>query len=32
MGYCDCKYCKRFIGDCGNHFKDLYGHTNFNIP
>ena len=32
MGYCDCKYCKKFIGDCGNHFKDSYGHINFDIP
>ena len=32
MGYCDCKYCKKFIGDCGNHFMDSYGHINFDIP
>ena len=30
--YCDCKYCKKYKGDCGNHFIDSNGHINFEIP
>lgn len=32
MSWTDSKYCKNFKGDCGNHFVDLNGHTNFDIP
>ena len=28
----ECKNCKKFIGDCGNHHKDAFGHTNYEIP
>jgi hypothetical protein len=32
LSYHSCKYCEKFSGDCGNHFKDKYGHTDFEIP
>lgn len=28
----DCINCKKYIGDCGHHFKDIYGHIDFEIP
>lgn len=27
-----CKSCKKYKGDCGNHFKDWLGHIDYNIP
>lgn len=27
-----CRNCKRYKGDCGHHFVDSEGHTNFYIP
>lgn len=31
MSWYDCKYCKNYKGDCGNHHKDSNGHTNFDV-
>lgn len=31
MNWYDCKYCKDYKGDCGNHYKDGNGHINFEI-
>ena len=27
-----CKTCKKYKGDCGNHFKDEFNHIHFDIP
>ena len=27
-----CKTCKKYNGDCGNHFKDEFNHVHFDIP
>lgn len=27
-----CKTCKKYKGDCGNHFKDEFNHIDFDIP
>lgn len=32
MIYKDCRDCKRYEGNCGNHFRDAWGHINYNIP
>lgn len=31
MSWYDCKYCKKYKGDCGNHHVDSNGHTDFEI-
>lgn len=28
----ECRNCSQYEGDCGYHFKNGYGHTNFEIP
>lgn len=28
----ECKNCKLFVGDCGKHHKDSFGHINYEIP
>lgn len=32
MGDLKCKNCKLYDGDCGHHFKDAFGHINYEIP
>lgn len=27
-----CKTCKKYKGDCGCHFRDELGHTDYDIP
>lgn len=28
----ECRNCKNYKGDCGNHFVDQNGHINYEIP
>lgn len=30
--YDDCRDCKKFKGDCGNHHVDIAGHIIYSIP
>ena len=32
MGTIECKKCKFYAGDCGYHFKDNFGHIDYEIP
>ena len=28
----ECKNCERYVGNCGYHFIDSYGHIVYDIP